>query len=130
MQTCSFGVQEQCKFIDFEDIDGNGFPEALTTSEYDVYLHYNPFMPVGVPAAGVEGSVLIYPNPVLAGEVIRFSKPHEVLKVNLTNMIGQTIATWNSAGNIQIPQIASGIYLMQVEMTNNRSSVVKLIVER
>ena len=63
----------------------------------------------------------VYPNPVAAGQLF-FSQP---LSGKLLDMNGRTIRSFAQANNINIDEIAPGIYILKAEGFEARKIIVQ-----
>lgn len=78
----------------------------------------------------------IYPNPVMKGRelFVSFTDPQKDHEILLTDISGRLIRQWhrrrqpNNPGIFNLPLSHAGIYMLIVQ-TNERSEVIKLVVE-
>lgn len=69
-------------------------------------------------------SATIYPNPTTGKAVIASNK--EVSNVVVRNLIGKTVASFDS-NQIDLSNLASSMYLVEIQFANGESTVQKLI---
>ena len=73
--------------------------------------------------------ISVYPNP--ATDEIRISNSEQVKKVVITNLIGQSVRTFEKVSNnsLNLDKLGKGVYLVRLYGTNNSITTQKIIVK-
>jgi len=97
---------------------------------FRIYESANPPLGINSPSSP---ELLIYPNPTLNKFAIEIKNVqfYEPMKLNLTNLLGQTIKTvyiQNSNQNVDVSDLPSGVYFVQVQIHDN-IYITRLVIE-
>lgn len=75
-------------------------------------------------------SFTYYPNPVK--NVLNLSYNQDITSVEIFNMVGQKVSSNNlgaSMGQVDMSQLANGVYLVKVATANNQTKTIRVIKE-
>jgi len=74
-------------------------------------------------------TISVYPNPF--SETINITGSTSVLKLRLTNLLGQILLekTIDSEGSLNTSYLKSGVYFLSIEDENSRNQIIKMIKE-
>ena len=79
-------------------------------------------IPTDHPLAAIE----VFPNPT-SGFIYLKNENHLPLQLRLFNGLGQKIGTWKNQNQLDLSDLQTGIYFLQIENMENQLSVVKKI---
>lgn len=98
------------------------------TTTKTVYFYQFTSGPSNVSAVNNE-QITVYPNPVKAGNEIVVNNLTPESKIELLNMMGETISTTTGANPVFATEaLPAGMYLVRV-VTENKTSVSKIVVQ-
>jgi hypothetical protein len=74
--------------------------------------------------------MIAYPNPIRCGEPLYLKvPPHSVRQIRLMTIDGKHIDINSTGSNIlSTPQLKEGLYLLQIQQTNGKMSIQKILV--
>ena len=94
---------------------------AITTGDAVVTLSTNKNL--------LSKGISVYPNP--ANSVLNISQTDsaiDIKSVSLTNVLGQTVYSHNTAKSINVSGFTKGMYILKIESQNGDSATTKVIV--
>ena len=74
-----------------------------------------------------ESTVKAYPNPT--GGVVNIKTTTPIKTLEVYNIYGQLVASNNSLDHIDLTGFSTGIYILKVIAINDRSSIIKILME-
>jgi hypothetical protein len=130
------GTSNTYNWLDENADNGNNYYRIMSTANNGRTLYSDT---VKVYITHIDGSVIIYPNPVTDGIIkLRFDKMEKGLySVRLLNDIGQLMQSMQvnhtSGSNIHTlktkQKLVSGIYNIEIEKTTGEKQVLKVIIK-
>ena len=108
-----------------DDIDGVMRPNNST---YDIgayeFVHNNVSVEVNS-----SDELLVFPNPSSDYFILNYDTPQNITSIRLIDINGKIIKAFNASKNIDVTDVNSGIYLLQVEINHNKTINKKVSIK-
>lgn len=108
----------------------------IFNNKAEIYFDYNPLIETNTASTEIVDTLLenqevakskikIYPNPAIG--ILNIETTENVKTIEVFNMIGQKVKSYENSKMIDISKLNSGVYFIKVNMENSNSKSFKII---